>query len=249
MWVLTVILWIYFFYGVSLLVIDYQDGNWTIMDWINSVSLSILLIQQIIFICLNVLFSESSGDTILELLRLVLVWGVLLQNITLLNYLKVFDGWANFVRALISIIQESKTLLICLAIFVLTQTFMFYILLQNVPPVYEGDGEMMPSGFLSILLNSYRFALGDFNILSYFETQANPFMFWFIFVISTLIQILIMLNMLIAVMTATFDDCNQNESANIYKAKMQCLKEFKNQAMKQSEDGFKKPEFLYSIRL
>ena len=78
---------------------------------------------------------------------------------------------------------------------------MFYILLQNVPPVDGDDGEMMPSGFLSILLNSYRFALGDFNILSYFETQANPFMFWFIFVISTLIQILIMLNMLIAVMT------------------------------------------------
>ena len=116
----------------------------------------------------------------------------------------------------------------CLAIFVLMQTFMFYIMLQNLTaPPKELNGDLLPTGFFAIMLNSYRFVLGEFNILEYFCDQENPIVFWFIFVVSTLFQVLIFLNMLIAVMTSTFELEETKAKSNIYKAKLSCLQEFR----------------------
>ena len=179
---------------------------------------------------------------------MVLVIGILIQTTTLLNFLKVFETWANFVRAVTQIIKSAKTLFMCLAIFVLMQTFMFYIMLQNLTaPPKELNGDLLPTGFFAIMLNSYRFVLGEFNILEYFCDQENPIVFWFIFVVSTLFQVLIFLNMLIAVMTSTFELEETKATANIYKAKLYCLQEFSFKVMRYSGEQFKKPEFLYKI--
>jgi hypothetical protein len=45
---LAIFQWLYFFYGISLLITDYKDNNWTITSWINSIALSILFVQQVI---------------------------------------------------------------------------------------------------------------------------------------------------------------------------------------------------------
>lgn len=50
--------------------------------------------------------------------------------------------------------------------------------------------------------------------------------FWIVFVFGTVIQLLIILNMVIAVMSTAFDEVTQTNTANIYKAKLQCLQSY-----------------------
>ena len=155
----------------------------------------------------------------LQFLRLVYVWGILIQTFVLLYYLQVFDFWATFVRSLVQIIIKSLPLAATLLVFVATQTLMFYVLAMN-----NQDGEL--PNFFIVAIDSYRFALGDFNIVDTFETSPNKIVFWIMFFIGTIVQILIILNMVVAVMSSSFDEVSATNEANIFKAKLRCIEDY-----------------------
>ena len=46
-------------------------------------------------------------------LRIMIVWGIFIQNLLMLNFLKVFDFWATFVRSLGQIIISALPLGAC----------------------------------------------------------------------------------------------------------------------------------------
>jgi hypothetical protein len=56
---------------------------------------------------------------------------------------------------------------------------MFYVLAMNNP-------DDKPSFFI-VAIDSYRFALGDFNITGTFESSPNTVVFWLIFFIGTIV--------------------------------------------------------------
>lgn len=148
-------------------------------------------------------------------LRIMIVWGIFIQNLLMLNFLKVFDFWATFVRSLGQIIISALPLGACLALFVWSQSLMFYVLQGN--NTADNGGNF--SYFESLIL-SYRFALGDSAIIDEFDGAPNQIVFWLIFFIMSVIQVLIILNMVVAVMSSTFDEVTLTNEANIFKSKL-----------------------------
>lgn len=70
-------------------------------------------------------------------------------------------------------------------------------------------------------MNSYRMSLGDFEITS--EISSKDTIFWFLFVLGTIISMLILLNMVIAVMSLTFEKVSEENEAYIYREKLVLL--------------------------
>jgi len=153
-----------------------------------------------------------------EMLRCCYIFGLLVLNVAMLNMIAVFDFWSTFVRSLSQIIKASMPLAACLGIFIVTQSFMFYILMLNNP--------MNEATYFGVLMDSYRFALGDFNIVDAFGQNQNVVVFWLVFFIGTVVQVLIILNMVIAVMSNVFSEVSATNEANIYKAKLLCLQSY-----------------------
>jgi hypothetical protein len=46
------------------------------------------------------------------------------------------------------------------------------------------------------------------------------------FFIGTIVQILIILNMVVAVMSSSFDEVSATNEANIFKAKLRCIEDY-----------------------
>lgn len=92
---------------------------------------------------------------------------------------------------------------------------MFYVLQGN--NTADNGGNF--SYFESLIL-SYRFALGDSAIIDEFDGAPNQIVFWLIFFIMSVIQVLIILNMVVAVMSSTFDEVTLTNEANIFKSKL-----------------------------
>ena len=89
-----------------------------------------------------------------------------------------------------------------LGFIVITQTLLFWVLDQNsTQSDYDGF-----AGFGRCLINSYRLALGDFEIVgdNFTVYSDNVIIFWLIFCVGTLVSLLIILNMVIAIMGGTF---------------------------------------------
>lgn len=92
----------------------------------------------------------------------------------------------------------------------LTEAFIYYILINR-------DGLIDPTcaiSFADSLRLSYFATLGDFTILEL--ADANDKMFWFVFILFTFIQLIIILNMVIAIMGAAFEEVNNVDTANIF---------------------------------
>ena len=70
-------------------------------------------------------------------------------------------------------------------------------------------------------MNSYRLTLGDFEITGFFgDGGFYDFFFWVVFVLGTLVSLLILLNMVIAVMSATFERVEAETEAHLYREKL-----------------------------
>lgn len=174
-------------------------------------------------------------------MRLFYVWAILLQNMILLFHVRTFDFWSTFVRSLSQIIIVSLPLAACLGIFIFTQSLMFFVISIN----DKTDG----TSYFQILTDSYRFALGDFAIADTMADTENKIEFWIIFFIGTVVQVLIILNMVIAVMSNAFAEVSATNEANIYKAKLNCMLSYNMKCMRIKGAEFKAFDYLYRIEI
>ena len=92
--------------------------------------------------------------------------------------------------------------------------------MNQVEPQYEGI-----FGFGRCLIDSYRLALGDFELTENFNTNSPgiDIFFWLLFFISTLSTLLIILNMVIAVMGGTFERVAEQSEAHILREKLRLI--------------------------
>ena len=127
---------------------------------------------------------------------------------------------------------------------VLTQGIIFYLDDQNsVNPRYEGAG-----GFGLCFIDSYRFALGDFELTGD-ENKEYGIIFWLVFVIGTIVSLLIILNMVIAVMGGAFEEVNGNDEAVRYRAKLALFVENYYKFPTLIQEHLKRYKYMISIEI
>ena len=138
------------------------------------------------------------------------------------NQLKIFAFFSPFCRALSETIQDSAQILFMLLLIVFFQMFMLWVLDANSDQPAYGEGS---SGFWPAFIDSYRMSVGDFEVVGTFEGRES-FLFWAIFLIGNLVSLLIILNMVIAVMSATFERVQEDVDSYINKLKIENLLEY-----------------------
>lgn len=70
------------------------------------------------------------------------------------------------------------------------------------------------------MIESYRMALGDFEAFGSFENNPDNYMFLILFTIGSILQLLIILNMVIAVMGSSFEKVESDQEAYMLKEKL-----------------------------
>ena len=108
-----------------------------------------------------------------------------------ISYFRMFDGTRYMVRLLAEVIKDMREFFVILLYSTLSFTFIF--LLRN-----------PGSGFIDNLTKSYRLDLGDF------DSDFTSVFDWLIFFIVTMINPIIMLNLLISIMGDTYGEVQEN---------------------------------------
>ena len=96
------------------------------------------------------------------------------------------------------------------------------------------------------MIDSYRLALGDFEVAENFGEDKN-FIFWTVFFIGTLISLLIILNMVIAVMGAAFTKIEENQQSYIYRSKIKLIIENHHRLNDSIKDQLKEYKYLLAV--
>ena len=152
------------------------------------------------------------------MLIVVLVVTFIANGLELLHRIMIFDKYAIFVQEMREIVIDTVPLASVLGIIIIAQTVLFWLLDHNsLERNYVGL-----SGFANCFVDSYRLALGDFEITENFvENSNNIFMFWIVFFAGTILTLLIILNMVIALMSATFERVQGETQSHVLRAKLE----------------------------
>jgi len=149
--------------------------------------------------------------------RTIQILGMILQSVMMLNQVKIVEFFSAFVREFIEITKDSLPLAAMLTGVIFVQAVCFYIMSENV------EGDKVYDGIWVALIDSYRLALGDFEITSNFENTTTPVQFWLLFLLGSIISLLILLNMVIAVMGSSFERVQEENTAQIYREKLRIM--------------------------
>jgi hypothetical protein len=75
------------------------------------------------------------------------------------------------------------------------------------------------------IIDSYLVALGDFGMPPDFDASPNRLISWFIFGIATMLNCIVMLNLLIAIVSETFAEVHGEKDQNSYLQKVNLISE------------------------
>lgn len=211
----------------------------------------VVLLTQIMIGSGFLIFMDREGliqekGNIADNQRVKLIIVIQLAVIEFFERVKIFDFFSSFVRQLREIIADSVPLGSMLAFIVLAQALLFWILDQNSSEMaYEGW-----SGFFLCVIDSYRLAVGDFEIVgSFSETSEYMWLFWVIFFIGTLVSLLIILNMVIALMGATFERVGDDTDAYILRDRIALVCENYELFPKKIQERIRNAQYLVTIQV
>ena len=136
----------------------------------------------------------------------------------LLDQLMTFDSFAPFIKALNQTIKDSVNILFMFGCVVVIQTILMYVLDDNT--TYNKN-----LGVVRALLDSYKIALGDFAVAEDYIPGSTHYywLFQIFFLIFTVISLLIILNMVIAVMSSSFDKVQSESTAYVMMEKVKTI--------------------------
>ena len=140
------------------------------------------------------------------------------MNFQLFYLIRIFDFFAAFVRQLVEIMNDMLPIGSVLLFVVCAQGLLFYVLdIDMEEPAFYGKSDL--SGIGSLFINSYRLTLGDFEITEAAFDGAT-ILHWLLFVMGAIISLLVLLNMVIAVMSATFERVEEDREAILWREKL-----------------------------
>ena len=163
------------------------------------------------FLCLSVYLFDWMGD-MQNYLRpaasssLILVW------VKLFYYLRAYKSTSQLIRMIIEIVKDIRYFLLVLLIGIFGFAGGFYILQFGLSKL-EKDNDSSDHLFVGhnpilAVIYIYQLVMGNYNLGNFSEyEQLNPFEFyfiWFLFVMSCLFLVIVLMNLLIAIMGSTF---------------------------------------------
>ena len=149
---------------------------------------------------------------------MIYIFAFIVNGTELVQRIMIFDKFAIFVQQMKEIVSDTLPLASMLAFIILSQTVIFWLLDRNSQdPKYDSV-----SGFASCFVDSYMLALGDFQTITtnFQDNSGNMILFWVIFFVGTILTLLIILNMVIALMSATFERVQGETESHILRAKL-----------------------------
>ncbi|CAD7935961.1 unnamed protein product [Amoebophrya sp. A25] len=165
---------------------------------------------DIVLVILNVLtfiaYLDAAGHTVAFLTKDYLITGVtisvLMAWMKLFYFCQPFRNIGSFIRMLIEIFVDIRYFLIVVSIALLGFGTAFYVLYKDDPQPYPDRAKT--------LLSVYVTMLGDWNVEHFTDTQ-HPLLATILFCIFTFVMVIILFNLLIAIMSDTFERVRENE--------------------------------------
>lgn len=123
----------------------------------------------------------------------------------MLYFLRIFKTTGYLIRIIIEVVVDMRHFL-----FILLLTFVaFGDAMYNINTSNSADNLFIEGGYTGSIAYVYRMVLGDFDT-SAFGTVAVPYM-WVLFLLCTVFNMIIMLNLLIAIISESFARINEEK--------------------------------------
>lgn len=171
----------------------FQDV-WNIIDLINPLLVLMMLFNY--YIDENRL-QVNTWEIIMSAISTFTMWAKQLY------FLRVFDSYSYLIRMINQVIVDMKEFLVVLmlAIVAFSDTY------RTISDANVDDNKFVTGTFDSFL-TSYKMALGDFDTDNF--GQVATWMCIFFFFLSTVFNMIVMFNLLIAIISETFANVNEN---------------------------------------
>lgn len=226
--VITIVFMVYFFLWECVQIkrngAAYFQDPWNYLDMI-SISLNTFLLIDLFLMKDKILSQE---DTVLAAFVSVLIlWWKLIY------WFRLFATTSFYIKLIVETIRGIGYFTIIFIFIIGAFANAIYILDANrVAGTEESDGSMMLGGEIEnrafdALLNQYMLALGEFQSDAFSADGApNSQIIWILFVITTFLSQITVLNMLIAIMGDTFDAVLEKQEQYAMKEKISILNDF-----------------------
>ena len=140
----------------------------------------------------------------------ILAIATLLMWLKLCYFGRIFLQTAWIVRMIFAVANDMVYFLLVFTIMVLAFANSNFILARNGSPRYTGGT------FWYSIIDSYRTGIGDFNTDDY-ESNRNEPVVWILWLMNTFLIFIVLLNMIIAIISDTFERVLENINNNLLK--------------------------------
>ena len=168
---------------------QYFRGFWNLFDLLS------LAINFAYIIC-DIISSNPDANRILASIAVLFMW------LKLLYFLRLFAPTAALIRMIVEIIKDISIFLIVFLIGVVGFANALFILSYNLSA--DNFDYFAHGNFILAVIYSYRQGLADFDT-SFFQSSPEISYWYLLFILHTVFINIILLNMLIAIMSDSFD--------------------------------------------
>ena len=171
--------------------------------------------MPLVLIIINVENSQAKQYLDLEFFRVqalaaLLMWGKFLY------FLRSFEQTGYLIRSLIEVTKDMWVFLIVLAVAIIGYADAFSSISNSL--LYTNDFEpFIEGGFSDALAFSYNLMLGDW------DTGNFDWFSWMLFITASMLEMVIMLNLLIAIISATFERVTAEQISYTYSERVSLI--------------------------
>ncbi len=196
-------------------------------------------------LCLNLaivimIFKESNQVMIIrriEAAAAILMW------LKFLYFLRIINATAPLVRMIQEIISDMKSFFIVYCICMFAFANAFYLIGRN--QLEHNIESPSYSTLLGSIRNVYLASIGDFQYDTYNGSDDEHYL-WVLLILTTLINLIVLLNILIAIMSTTFSRVAETSQSSILQERLQLIIE--NMGALPSIRNKDKKKYLISIQ-
>lgn len=153
---------------------------------------------------------ENVSDMIITSVNSLLLW------FKLLYFLRIFEGTGYLINMLIEVVKDMRYFILVLLITIIAFANSYFTISRA-----NDDENEFASTYIDALLYSYEMALGNWDLGSMGEV-ALPYAY-ILFVIATLFNTIIMLNLLIAIISDTYARVQEKRDCAQYQEKARLI--------------------------
>jgi len=205
--------------------LEYFASIWNIIDIGPCIILPGLVVANLFGAFDNVATDEEGGH--LEALSVSASAATLLLWLRFLYFLRIFEATGAYIRAIVEVIKDMKFFLLILMITMMSFGDSFKVMsLANIGLETRAElsnqndedaSQFIEGGFFGSLFYAYLIGLGEFNLDDF--GAVGVLYCQLLFVVNTVITTIIMLNLLIAIISDSFETVNSQGSLAAYKEK------------------------------